>query len=185
MNAAPRGTESDDVQTDWKWARGHEVKCLKFVRDHLCKINDSSFKQDTQQATDYVLTAPGKVSIAMRIRRIDNTGNKRHLTIRQSRPSGATTELQKIQSGFGDLYCYVWIDRDQRVNEYMLIDLHEMRKSGLLERPDGVQSNRDGSATFSWWHWETLQDYGCIVEGVKHPGSGVEFHIVKKSCSRT
>jgi len=178
MNAAPTGNESPDVLADWLWARGHEEECIKLVRDHVCKIGESTTQQDMRQATDYVLTTPSKISVAMRIRRISNTGKKRHLTLRLSRRSGAKTEVAKISKGHGDLYCYVWIDDTGKVNEYIFVDLKAMRDSGLLDKPDGEKSTNDGSATFAWWHWETLQDHGCIIEGCKYPGEAVSFKFV-------
>ncbi len=130
-----------------------------------------------QQATDYVVEAPRKVRVGMRIRRVENTRAMRHLTLRLSRPSGAKTEVQKIKEGYGDVYVYGWI-LDGRLEEYIIISMAKLRKSGLLDKPDGIQQNRDGSASFAFWRQETLQDAGVILEGCRYPGAAVEFHTV-------
>lgn len=181
MSAAPTPDVPPQVRADWDWARGHEAAAIEFVRRHVCKIKDSTTAQDLRQATDYTVTAGGNVAVAMRVRRISSVKSRRDFTLRISRPSGSKQEISKIAEGYADLYCYVWVNdlfNLPTLDEYMLVDMHRFRASGLLDRPDGARWNRDRSSVFAWWEWRKLQDFHCIVEGCKYPNSVVSYWIV-------
>lgn len=181
MNAAPNDRCRPAVRKDWAWAKAHESESLHYIRDYVFDrwCRDSSLTEDLQRATDYVIETPQHVKIGMRIRRISNTGRKRHFTLRLSRPSGCKTEQAKLAEAALDYYCYCWINDRQggRLEEYIIIDMQRFLESGLLKKPDGIERCHDESARFSWWDWTTLQDHNCIAEGVKYPGQAVSFRV--------
>jgi hypothetical protein len=67
----------------------------------------------------------------------------RDLTIRSRRDTKAKTELAKIKEGHGFRYFYGWIDDNDKIVEWMLIDLDKLRASGLLEKPRREIPNKD------------------------------------------
>lgn len=182
MNASPREGCPESVKCNWQWAQQHEPAALTFVRDHVWRTccRESTIKEDTSHATDYVIKAPGDLSVGMRIRRISNTKMRRHFTLRKQVRSGATTELEKVENGYMDIYCYCWVNDiiGGILDEYIIVDMHEFRRSGLLAHPDGTRWTNDKSAQFAWWELRTLVNAGCVLEGVKYPDSPVAYRLV-------
>lgn len=170
MAEAPEGIRRDVVR-DWQWAGGYEGNALRYVRGHLYGkwvLRESTLAEDRKQATDYVFETPddaGKLTVAVRMRRLSNTGCHRDLTIRMSRRSGARTEAHKIAAGFGDLYLYGWIDDSVgMLREYVLVDLHRFRSAGLLDNPCDRKVVGDGSAAFGCWGICRLRRDGVLIE---------------------
>lgn len=92
---------------------------------------------------------------------------------------------KKAQKDNGECCCQcgAYINKG-KLEEYILVDMHRFRSSGLLESPDGSKWTRDKSAQFAWWDWTTLQDSRCIVEGCKFPNSPICFWVVIDYVSR-
>lgn len=181
MTLPPERGLLPDVRADWTWASGREDEVLDNVARHLLTIVHASKEKDQKQATDYEIIPCG-VSVQMRVRRTENT-KRRDVTIRNFRSSGAETELSKIRRGFADVMVFAWFDAND-LSEYLIVDLAKMRKTGLIDRPDGEKKNHDGKTGFAWWSWQTCQNFGCVIAGVKHPGSPVSFSINPKFASR-
>lgn len=141
---------------------------LEILRRHAADVVQfeiATDEQDTRQATDFVVkTTIG--SIAVRVRQYKSTGTKfRDLTIRTRAMYGGKTEIDKLREGWGDLYLYCWQGADDNIAEYMLIDLHRMRESGMLaesyfERLSEI-SNGDGT-WFTPITFDSLYEAGCI-----------------------
>lgn len=151
-----------DVQRDWDWSDGYLPEVRRILAQnalHLVSIRMASFHQDVKQATDMLLTIGGERSIAVRLRRAQY--HYRDLTIRAQRTSGITTELEKIRAGHGDFYLYGWTDGPQ-IAEWMLVDLHRLRASGLLESRAFIR-NTDGQTQFLAIDYHTLAAQGCVV----------------------
>jgi len=55
----------------------------------------------------------------------------RDLTIRSHRETGYRTELSKIEEGFGDWYLYGWLNKQDKVAEWILVDLDKLRERRL------------------------------------------------------
>lgn len=153
-----------DVQRDWNWSDGFLPDIQKILIQnafYVFEVKGASAQQDLKQATDLLLTVSGKKSVAVRIRR-DNC-RYRDLTIRARRTSGAKTELEKIKEGNGDLYLYGWALGTNSVREWMLVDLHKLRASGLLEHNWSLKKNTDNTTQFIAIPYSPLSECGCIL----------------------
>ena len=100
---------------------------------HIVNVEVAPQYQDAHYATDMIIQVVGGC-VAVRIRR---DTEHRDLTIRSTLPSGAKTELQKIQEGFADWYLYAWT-RNGQICEWILVDLNRLRTSGTIyvQRPE-------------------------------------------------
>lgn len=151
-----------DVRRDWSWSDGFLPEVRRIIAMnalHLVTVNIASTHQDVKEATDMLLTISGTRSIAVRLRRAAYA--QRDLTIRASRASGARTELDKIRAGYGDFYLYGWTNEHQ-ISEWMLVDLHRLRASGLLSQKQYIQ-NDDRQTAFAVIPYETLANQRCVV----------------------
>jgi len=151
-----------DFQRDWYWQAGFlpEVSRLLLANAmYIFNVEVASAQQDMKEATDMLLSVAGQKKVAIRLRRAEYW--KRDLTIRSVRSSGMKTELEKIQAGHGDLYLYGWT-HDLTISEWMLIDLHKLRASGLLAHY-GTIRNRDRATGFVAIPYYMLRDYGCVL----------------------
>ncbi len=152
-----------DVTRDWGWADGYmpEIRrILTLNAVHLVSIEIASFQQDVKQATDMLFKMSGETSIALRLRRPNQ--QHRDLTIRAHRRSGVETELSKLKAGHGDYYLYGWINGVD-IPEWMLINLSQLRQSGLLNRSWSLIPNKDRVTGFIAIPYMTLRTYGCIT----------------------
>lgn len=158
-----------DTAWDWTWSDGFlpEVRRILGMNAlYLLEVAVASAQQDMKQATDMLVTVSGSIAVAVRLRR--PVYNHRDLTIRAIRSSGATTELEKIRFGAGDFYLYGWT-QGLRVPEWMLVNLHNLRASGLLNRQWQIIRNKDRRTAFIAIPHTLLKQYGCVVnaEGLK------------------
>lgn len=111
----------------------------------LVDIKIADDNADMKHATDFVVSVKGG-TVAVRIRR--NVANAyRDITIRSKRQNGVETELQKIKKGFADYYLYIWTNNNC-VLDWWLIDVNQMRSSGILDMPRKEIWNKDGSSAF-------------------------------------
>lgn len=152
-----------DVRRDWAWSDGYLPEVRRILLQnamYLFTVEVASFALDVKQATDMLLTVTGRKNIAVRLRRASYQW--RDLTIRASRASGVKTELDKIRSGYGDIYLYGWT-LELQIQEWMLVDLNRLRKSGLLTRTWPFIGNTDNQTQFIAIPYRTLKDYGCIL----------------------
>jgi len=96
---------------------------------------------DLTQGTDFLIMSADPVKVAVRIRRpgingyyLKNYGHQ--FTIRQSRPSGAVTEYQKIMDGLVNYILYGFCNSGEtRLETYFLADLDVFR----TVNPDPVE----------------------------------------------
>lgn len=133
-------------QTNFDWQQCYLPQVSKILRLHAGYFVDfviSNEEQDTRQATDMVLTVSGAGTFAVRIRRPDCV--YRDFTIRSQSRGGGKTELEKLREGWGNWYLYAWCDQRDQLSEWVLVDLHCLRESGLLERKRREQPNGDGT----------------------------------------
>lgn len=97
-----------------------------------CLLVPSSFEQDTEQAADLVVLKGRNMDIAARVRRPGYLKYRHEFTIRSKPLSGAKTELHKILEGWGDWLFYAHAaDDEESLCHWMIVDLHEWRKSLL------------------------------------------------------
>lgn len=150
-------------QQDRQWADTYNKQVMSIIKQqaiHFFDISSASTERDMKCATDFTLRFKGG-DIAVRLRRPFK--DKRDLTIRSHRNSGAKTELAKIREGFGAWYFYGWIDRSDIISEWILVDLDKVRSSGLLDKERRPIPNTDGATFFIAISLEELCEAGCLV----------------------
>ena len=167
------GAMKSDVKLDWTWADGHMEAIVNVLRHnamHLLSVRVATDEQDLKKATDLVIRVDGG-DIAVRIRRPNYRGRFRDLTIRSWRASGFKTELEKIKDGFGDWYLYAWSDGQGGLDDWLLVDLHNLRKSGLLDNRRVIKNRSDKGLTgFIAIKDSELKAHGCLVAEWKQSG---------------
>lgn len=151
----------ENLSVNFDWQKPFLLPVANILRQHiaeLVKFRVSTFEEDTKEGTDLVLVL-NDVRIAIRLRR-DNIPY-RDFTIRYSVPSGAKTELEKLRNGYADWYFYGWII-NRVIVEYIIVNLHSLRQSGVLDYKYPVRRNTDNT-TFIAIPISTLSEHGCLV----------------------
>ena len=138
-------------------------RILKENAFHLVDFEIANEEQDLSQATDMILSINGDATIAVRLRR--PYYNYRDLTLRAWRSGGIATELHKVQQGFATYYLYGWTAHNYTVPEWILVDMNQLRDSGLLEAQTVIY-NRDGRTGFIAIPYKTLCEYQCLLAGI-------------------
>ena len=107
----------------------------------------ATIEEDTQHATDMKIEMRGK-SIALRMR---EPGCKyRDFTLRSRVASGNKTEIHKLRDGEGDIYLYGWLNHDRIIEEYIIVDIHELRATHIIDDDRTYISNHDGTYFFAY-----------------------------------
>lgn len=149
---------------NFDFERRMRAQVLAILKRHavdVVRFEIANEKQDTKEATDFIVTATVG-TIAARVRRPNVPF--RDLTIRSRSMFGGTTEIDKLKAGYGDMYFYGWSSIDGLIPEYMILDIHKLRSMGLLERQWGSIPNWD-STEFIAIDFDTLYaaGSGCVI----------------------
>lgn len=142
------------VAKDYGWQRPLLGRVKQIIANYL--ITEAPFEEDAKRNTDLIVLTVEAKRIAVRLRRYEYAGRYgNQFTIRSSRPSGTTTELAKVISGWGDYLFYGFASADDPydLSRWLLGDLHIFRlwHSRQLYRgrmPGSPQVNGDGSSGF-------------------------------------
>lgn len=132
---------ASDFERNKAWADGHRdeiERVLRAVGGRRVEIDESSFERDTKEGIDYEVRLP-VATIACRIRRADQCGRLRHLTITTRSPSGRVPEVAKLAGGQVDWYLYAWAE-DGRFVDWMVVDITRVLSEGLMDRAMKDQS---------------------------------------------
>lgn len=154
-------------KTDKDWANGYASIVIGIIRKHAGKIiniEPTDGVKDILQATDFIVKAE-MGDIACRIRRPEYLERFGDFTIRHSRPTGTSTELEKIKAGFARWSFYAWAVSDKSSDgfkKWLLVDLNRLRESGLLDERKPIP-NPDGTS-FIAISIPELVIFDCIVE---------------------
>jgi len=127
-------------------------------------IYAAPLEEDACRNTDLIVLKFDSVRIACRVRRPGYaTDYANQFTIRCSRPSGTTTELEKIVAGWGDYFFYGFSDSDEaRLAAWLLGDLRVFRAwyvhtlAYTKEMPGTTIPNRDNSSNFKAFNIDEL-----------------------------
>lgn len=152
-------------QLDREWGDSYVsqvTRILMRLLPHLVELSTAPIEMDIKCATDFVVRLKGG-NIAVRLRRPDC--QFRDLTIRALRDSGNKTELEKIKEGHGFRYFYGWIDKNNIIAEWMLIDLDKVRDMGLLDIERPLIPNFDGTY-FVGIPLADLDEADCLLDYV-------------------
>lgn len=140
----PATNRQANFKLKYQWQAQYLPQIERIIRMHARRfiyIRLGTPKEDMEQAADMVLEINGG-TIGVRIRK--DSYKFRDFTIRSSTPSGYATEIDKLRSGYGDWYVYAWCN-DKLITEYMIIDLHKVRLSGLLDMQRSEKRNHDAT----------------------------------------
>lgn len=123
--------------------------------------------EDLKHNTDFMVMKIGDATMACRIRRHNAIKYLDEFTLRESRPTGAATELQKVMDGFGRYLFYGFAAAEPPgILAYTIGDLdvfrEYIRKYHQDEMPGYSQKNGDGT-TFRVMKWSYFPD-NFIVE---------------------
>lgn len=120
--------------------------------------------EDTKQSTDMVIEMDNKATIAVRIRR--SSSRFRDFTIRAQAKHGGKTELAKLREGWADWYIYAWENDSHAINEFVLINLPQLRKANGLSdyHLSPFKSNGDGTG-FRSLTIQQLKRFNALIAG--------------------
>lgn len=153
-----------EVQRDLEFSDSHLDQIEEILRQcasEMLNVNQATIEQDLKKATDLIVTTQG--AVAVRVRRPNVRHRYRELTIRAFRTSGTKTELEKIKEGYADFYLYCWTDTNDRIADWILVDLNHLRATDLLYLEGHEKWNRDHRTSFYWLEDWRLRNHGCIV----------------------
>lgn len=106
-------------------------------------FNEATKGEDLTQGFDCIINLES-IKIALRIRHY--TCKYRDFTIRWKNPNSIyQCEYEKIMEGKGDLYFYAWTNENDNINEYMIINLDLLRKSGIMNNEKPIKKNEDNT----------------------------------------
>lgn len=137
---------------DKRWSDKYitAIKCI--VGPHL--LAPSSLDVDRNEAADLVVLRAKNLTIACRVRRPSYKSYRDEFTLRSRRPTGVTTELEKIVLGWGDWFLYGHAaESGAELAYWKLIDLNAFRAHLILNHgqiKSGEILNPDGTA-FRWY----------------------------------
>ena len=153
--------QQQNFAINFEWQKrymGHMIAVMRRYINQIVKFRYATMSEDMTQATDMVITVKD-AAIAIRLRREDC--RYRDLTIRATSRGGYDCELDKLRKGWGDWYFYGWVQGED-LPEYMLIDIHKLRASGLLDKQRKITQNGDGTG-FVAVSISELQAHDCLV----------------------
>lgn len=151
----PSSTDDWSIQPEY---REEIFDILEENLDKLINIRESSFWEDVSQATDAVIELR---PVAVRIRNTTpyEFGKIPDVTIRSS-CRGAKTELDKIKSGWGEVYLYCW----KNIEDYILYDIKKLRQNDFFTSLDKEEISNDDGTGFITISLPELQRYSSVIK---------------------
>ena len=159
-----------DWQSDKRWSDRFLPEIKQILGQYL--IIEPPIEEDTERNTDLTVLRLDPVRVACRIRKYPYyLDYPNEFTVRECRPSGATTELAKIIQGWGDYLFYGFADQaEENLLAWRLIDLSEFRLwfttslAGLDKRvyPGIGKSNQNESSSFRVFNIDKI-DPACLI----------------------
>jgi len=154
-----------NFKEQWNWQLNYVDNIKDIIKSLLPKIVNVKVAEpddDLNRATDYKIKI-NSGDIAVRIRRDTNF---RDITIRAFN-NGHKTELDKIREGYCDWYLYIWT-QNNRIVEWIFLDVNLMRASGLFNNDRKVTMNKDNCTGFIIYTiYELSNINGAIVANYK------------------
>lgn len=114
---------------------------------------------DIKQAADLVILSARDMTIAARVRRVGFADRYPYqFTLRSARTNGLSTELRKIQEGWGDWLFYGHAGHSPPdIERWMVVDLHALRfhfinrDRSWWRSAQGERQNTDNETAFRWF----------------------------------
>lgn len=141
-----------------------------------CILTETPPEEDAIRNSDLWVIRAGNTRIGVRLRSreyFERYSNQ--FTIREARPNGTKTELEKILDGWGDYFFYGFMHpKPPRLVSFGILDLGEFR--GWYPQANGSaihERNRDGSSSFVAFKWHSLPREAivrtypkCVADGI-------------------
>lgn len=136
-----------NFDNNFSWQKEHAKQVMSLIKQNaglLIDINTAIKDKDMKEATDFVINVSGG-DIAVRLRKSGYP--QRDLTIRHGPIiHGYEPETWKIANGFGRWYFYGWMDKNDIISEYVIVDLDIVRRNKLINPYGGYDyKNKDGT----------------------------------------
>lgn len=148
------------VESDKQWSDRYVPAICQIIGPRL--LVPAPIERDRNEGADLIVLTARNMTFAARMRRPGFVERYPYqFTVRDSRPTGTTTELEKIRQGFGDWFFYGHAGHgaEATIAAWLLLDLAQLRRfferrPEWLSHPDGVGRgtgrNWDGT-TFRWF----------------------------------
>lgn len=158
---------------NWKRDKGWSDQFLTEIKSILGRhlISEPPIEEDQERNTDLMVLRLDAVRIGCRIRREKWMQYSGEFTIREGRPSGVKTELEKIVRGWGNYLFYGFGSDDGHLLRWKLADLNEFRvtvqrhmHANQGQLPGMKQRNGDGSSWFRAYQWADFPDEMIVAE---------------------
>ena len=135
----------DSVKRDYDW----QLRFLPTIRRLVgpLLLVAAPLDLDMAEATDRLVLRARDLRIGCRVRRLGGRYAERYpwdFTIRSKRDTGATTELEKISNGWGDLlfYGHEVSQQSNDIERWFLIDLASWRSHLMRQKCHGEMISR-------------------------------------------
>lgn len=140
----------------------HSAGLIQDAGINVFKMYKASVEDDMKKGFDFVFTM-GEFTVPVRVR--TPSCKFRDFTVRSQSRYAGKTEIHKLREGFGDVYFYGWTKWDgghEVINQWWLINLKQLRASGLLDIKKPQTSNGDGTFFISY-KFKELNENSCII----------------------
>lgn len=127
--------------------------------ENCFKVDDAA---DRNENTDLFFFEFRRLRIACRMRFNISSYAYNDITIRSSLGSGNPTELDKINSGYGDYMLYCWGTQDT-IKEFVIIDLNEFRDHQDEFLKNSCIHNYDNYTAFTTYDLRKIIKTPCCV----------------------
>jgi len=151
-----------NFQQNWDFSQKHMPAIIDILQNNLkqiVKIEIASQEDDMKRSTDLKIKLTTG-DVAVRIRR--KASKYRDLTIRGFN-DGWETEIHKLRKGYADFYLYLWECDDESVCDWVLVDIGQMRSTGLLYMEKEIKMNWDGKTGFISFSLAELHEHKAII----------------------
>lgn len=127
------------------------------------ELEQSNFKQDTEEATDYTLSI-NQIRFSVRNRKYKYKKYK-DITIRCISNKNNKTEIDKIKEGCCDVYLYCWqTEEGNDIDSYVLVDLNKLRRSNILSVRRKTHPNTNDNTKFINISIDELDESNCLIK---------------------
>jgi hypothetical protein len=155
---------------DFAWQARFKDEFARIIRN-VVRVDVASWDDDLHRATDFLVAYTPAGRVGARARRHDYKRRYRYqFTIRLSRPSGARTELRKLELGFGDFGVYGFESEPgaDRLYPWVLYNVALLREHLNGGGRWYYGRNLDGSSDFAAFDVRDLP-LGCLLnsEGIQ------------------
>lgn len=151
-----------EFKDNWNFSEKYMPQVCEVLRAnaiYLIDIRVASEQDDVHHSTDLNVNVTGG-NVAVRIRR--NNKTFRDLTIRAYK-GGHKTEIDKLREGFADWYLYAWEGINNTFDDWILVDINILRKSGMLNQNRYITMNTDGDSGFVTYSIPELVSCGALT----------------------